>query len=335
MTYEKRIFTLPPKFEKMTSDLLADYGLTLNDSKTIADHILRMSDFYIQNPSMNTPWSEKWAQIAQIAYFFPLNYLRSLAIFKEATERQFPISKSEVLDFGSGLGAGSMPWLEKFSGQVNFVERSSEAQKIHHRIIQSLGLSNKAEWISERQIDAQALRTAIFSYSLTELKTWPEWVWNCDSLILIEPSTRDDGRRLLQKRQELLAKGYSAWAPCPHQQACPLLEQSKHDWCHGRIHLQMPPWFLNIEKHLPMKNLTLTMSYLLVSKTPAPVLNKWRIVGDTLPEKGHPRQLVCRGPKREFLSWMHRNGEAPEIPRGLLIDIPESFEEKSNELRLK
>ena len=77
------------------------------------------------------------------------------------------------------------------------------------------------------------------------------------------------------------------------------------------------------------------MSYLLVAKAAAPASKQWRIVGDRLEEKGKTRQLVCRGPEREFLSWMHRNGEAPEIPRGVLIDAPTDFEIKSNELRLK
>jgi hypothetical protein len=139
---------------------------------------------------------------------------------------------------------------------------------------------------------------------------------------------------LLQRRKDLLQKGFSMWAPCPHQQACPLFENSKTDWCHDRIFFDQPAWFTAIEKHLPIKNTNLTFSYLLASKKTAPPVSRWRTVGDLLEEKGKTRQMICRGSEREFLSWLHRDGPAPEIPRGHLIDPPESFEKKGTELRV-
>ena len=84
-----------------------------------------------------------------------------------------------------------------------------------------------------------------------------------------------------------------------------------------------------------MKNRTLTMSYLLMRKTPPEKTKMARIVGDLLKEKGKNRQLVCRGPNREFLTWMHKNKLLQEIPRGVLVDIPEDSEKISNEIRIK
>lgn len=324
-----RTYSLPENFSSLIT--------SLNDkttAKEIAQAVLKMSDFYNQNPSDQTPWSEKWCQLAQLNYFLPLNFLRSLAIQKEAEKVGFPLGNLPIVDFGSGIGAGHLPWiLANPKTQISIIERSSTAIDLNQKILQKLSLS-KAQTIAERDISYSQKFTALFSYSLTELETLPEWAYQAENLILIEPSTRDDGRKLLEMRESLIKKGFSIWAPCPHQQDCPLLTKSKTDWCHDRIHLQMPTWFLEIEKNLPIKNRTITFSYLLASKTPAPNTNQWRLVGDRLDEKGKSRQLVCRNSEREFLAWMHRNGEPPEWPRGVLIDPP-PFEQKANELRLK
>ncbi|MGZ3727035.1 MAG: small ribosomal subunit Rsm22 family protein, partial [Pseudobdellovibrio sp.] len=130
---------------------------------------------------------------------------------------------------------------------------------------------------------------------------------------------------------------YSIWAPCTHHQSCPLLTHSKHDWCHDRTHVNAPEWFEQVEDLLPMKNRTVTTSYLLARKKTAPVQLKTlaRTTGDSLEEKGKTRQLVCRNESREFLTWMHKNSEPQVIPRGELVDLSSTaLEAKSNELRL-
>ena len=89
-----------------------------------------------------------------------------------------------------------------------------------------------------------------------------------------------------------------------------------------------------MEEQLPMKNRTLTTSYLLMRKTPAQPIHAARVVGDQLKEKGKDRQMICRGTDREFLAWMHKTGLKQEIPRGVLIEIPEGLQKVSNELRV-
>src|SRR6476469_217953 len=105
-----REYSLPDWFESALRLTLSSWKLDLQDSKKIADCVLKMSDFYIANPEASTPWKEAWCQIAQVAYFLPLNFLRNQSVFQEAQAQQFPMGNSELLDFGSGLGAGSLPW---------------------------------------------------------------------------------------------------------------------------------------------------------------------------------------------------------------------------------
>lgn len=330
-----RLYSLPEWLQTAIETTLKDLKVSREDSQKIADCVLRMSDFYLQNPESPTPWKESWCQVSQISYYLPLNFLRSQSVCQEAQARNFPLRSSEFFDFGSGLGAGSLPWLAIVNGPPVFVERSPEAQKLHQKLLSHFKLNSTPHWISEKDIRPQNKRTALFSYSLTELRKAPDWMWDCESLILLEPSTQDDGRRLLQFRKELQARGFFLWAPCPHQEACPLLEASKTDWCHDRIGFEKPDWFEKIERHLPIKNQTLTFGYLLASRQKPPALHQWRTVGDQLEEKGKTRQLICRNSQRQFLAWMHREGEVPEIPRGVLLDPPTDFIEKSNEVRVR
>jgi ribosomal protein RSM22 (predicted rRNA methylase) len=341
-----KIFSLPQNLEDVLSSLLADEKIKLSDSAKIASHVQRLSDHYISKPQVTTPWDEPFTRIAYLAYYFPLNFLRAQAVFEEAQVRKFPATTNkieEIIDFGSGLGSGSLPWMMAYPNKnYHFIESSRLARDLHQKILSQLGLEKNGKWSAEPQFHAKTDYAnhvaSVFSYSLTELQTLPNWALKNSELILIEPSTREDGRKLLQIRQELLAETFSLWAPCVHQLSCPLLTQSKTDWCHDRIHLSPPSWLVAIENHLPFKNRTLTFSYLLASRTEAPTLGKIRLVGDQMEEKGKTRQMVCRGDQREFLAWLHRDGDIPKLYRGDLIDLPEGIlpnpNPRNNELRV-
>jgi hypothetical protein len=140
---------------------------------------------------------------------------------------------------------------------------------------------------------------------------------------------------MLAWRDQMLTRGWYAWAPCVHQKNCPLLKHSAKDWCHHRIHWKQPEWFSNMEELLPMRNHTLTFSYLLLSRDKPQALHPSlsRVIGDEQEERGKSRQLICRGENREFLSWLHRDMISPKLKRGDLIKL-EKVEEKHLELRL-
>jgi ribosomal protein RSM22 (predicted rRNA methylase) len=318
MISQPRILTLSEDISAAIAHALKDLGIDINDAKKIAECVLKTSDFYIQNPQESTPWKETWCQIAQAAYFFPLNYLRNQAVMDEALDVGFPLHEKSLLDFGSGLGAGSMPYLKHFKQAAHYIERSNSAHKIHRHLLSAITKSEtpKENWhLDTFHLEKINPQTVIFSYSLTELEKIPSWAMRADSLIILEPATRDDGRKLLALRQSLIEQGFYIWAPCPHQHECPLLKNSKSDWCHDRIHLEMPDWFLEIENNLPIKNKTLTFSYLLASKQKPPIKDEWRLTGDQLEEKGKTKQMICRSDEREFLTWLHRFGNPTEMFR--------------------
>lgn len=291
------------------------------NTRRLAEDVLQLSDFYIHNPTSATPWVKAWAQRALLVYYWPLNTIRFQAVHDELKKVNFYQGLNQFLDFGAGPGTAA--WILKQDFQnVDLLESSQVPQKWFPQF----------QWTQKPKASKDSC--AVFCYSMTELAELPQWAYDSEALIILEPSTQQDGRKLLALRQKLLEKGYYAWAPCPHQEPCPLFANSKTDWCHDRVEVQAPEWFQQIEQLLPMKNRTITMSYVGMRRMQPPPPNWSRLVGDQLNEKGKTRQLICRNSNREFLAWMHRDGTPPEFFRGERVQL-EEFEVKSNELRVK
>lgn len=326
----------------MFSEILTDPKSNL---KALSEDILRLSDFFIERPQDQTPWNEKYCQNAYRYYFLPLNYLRNELVIRRGQEVDFFSRLQTSVDWGAGPGtaslalAQSMQLKSQLQTQI-LIEKSSLALKTFQDLQAHLKKPTTTTTLSLKKLPQRidySTALLVFSYSLTEMLELPEGWDQFEALMILEPSTQQDGRKLLELRKILQAKGYFIWAPCTHQLSCPLLEKSKNDWCHDRVHVQAPKWFLDLEKYLPVKNRTITTSYLLARKTP-PTFdfnNKARLTGDSLGEKGKTRQLICRGTEREFLTWMHKTIEPQTLARGELIDMPKSFEIKSNEIRVK
>lgn len=305
-----------------------------------AAQILKLSDHFNQRLGP-TPWGRAGVSEAYMSYFFPLNYLRLQYVLSEAKRLHFPFSS--IVDIGSGPGVAQAALLDFDVDYVAFEpERVAREQHMAWmKAIETVGVGLEHNlFIDERHLTAEYLRgkTLLLSYVINELEKFPSDWFEADNFIILEPSTRECGRGLMELRAQLIERGFSIWAPCTHQLACPLLIESKNDWCHHRIHVERPEYLRALEAKMQVRNDTLTFSYLLASRVSAPVYsaNTGRIIGDTLYEKGKTRQAFCRGPKREFLAWMGAPAKKMEPwPRGLVYELPLDFESKSNELRLK
>lgn len=309
--------------------------------KNIADAILQLSDFYIKNPQQATPWSENYCQLAYRYYFLPLNIIRASGVIQRGKQVGFFSDLTHFIDWGAGPGTASLALVnqlrQKIQSQI-LIDHSKEVFKVFsdvHKTLSNPEISTKnnlSDYLQNKNSTA-----LIFSYSITEIKDLPKDWDQFEALMILEPATSEDGRKLLKLRDQLIQKEYHIYAPCVHQLSCPLLSESKHDWCHDRFSVKAPEWFKKLETLLPMKNQTVTTSYLLARKKPASnqLQNRARLTGDQLKEKGKTRQMVCQGPKREFLTWMHKSTTPQELFRGDLIQLPNDIEKKSNELRVQ
>ncbi len=305
----------------------------------LATDVLRLSDYFIQNPSAQTPWNENYCQNAYRNYFLPLNYLRAAGVIQRGLQVNFFTGFQTSIDWGAGPGTASYAVADILKDQISnqiLIEKSSTALKkfsdLHGRLIRP----ESTTVLSLKDLNCAPDRSLlIFSYSLTEMASLPPNWDQFEGLMILEPATSQDGRKLLSLRQTLIEKGYFIWAPCTHQNTCPLLTESKNDWCHDRFHVDAPEWFDQLEENLPMRNRTVTTSYVLARKTKptADLFGRARLTGDSLKENGKTRQLMCRGPAREFLTWMHKEIEPQTLDRGELIEVPKQTTAKSNEIR--
>lgn len=308
---------------------------------TLADFIKTLSDYFVQNPDDLTPWDKEYCQKAYRYYYLPLNYIRNENVIQRGLDVEYFKDIQSTVDWGTGPGTASLALAQTLPQELKkqiLIDQSPVALKNFTDLKQYLKNPEYSNELKLKNLDVDYKKSLlVFSYSLTEMKKLPDGFFDFDSIMILEPSTQEDGRKLSELRQQLIDKGYYIWAPCTHQQVCPLLTQSKTDWCHDRFHVQAPTWFWETEKHLPFKNKTITTSYLLAKKSAPPEKLKTlaRTVGDSLEEKGKTRQLVCRSSEREFLAWMHKEKNQQTIPRGELITIPADAEKKSNELRIK
>lgn len=327
-----REFSFPDPLEKNLDRLLSQHGLSLAQAGELATQVQKLSDHFTSIEGQKTPW-EHWA--AYMVYFFPLNVTRLLAVIEESF-RDFPWeSVNSIVDFGSGPGTTHAA-LES-SGlspkKILSVEIDPKAIGLHRALELNAW---PVEWAKELPRRLEPGTLGVFSYSLLEESRLEHRLKEFDHLLIVTPSTRMQGRRLLEIREQIQSQGFFSWAPCTHQQNCPLLHQSKPDWCHDRVSFRAPEWFQRLESHLPNYNHTLTFSYWFASRMQKPDFspNAARIIGDTLYEKGKVRQMICRGPDREFLSWLTRTGEPPVLPRGSKIELPADLIVKGNELRM-
>ena len=308
------IQTLSPDFERRLRAVLP--------AAVRAADVLALSDFYLNHPGQPTPWSAAFAAPAYLAYFLPLNYARVRAVLREVKRFVPPERIAAIVDYGSGTGTVQWaledePWLTP--RDLICVERGREAKGLHQKLIDVAPTAWQPRFESPRRIAPGTL--GIFSYAFLEMQSDLPDLDAFEHLLIIEPSTRDCGRQLMAWRQRFIDRGFTPLAPCTHQNACPLLVDSVRDWCHLRVGFDAPAWWRDIEDDLPMSNRTLTYSYLLMSRTVED--REWRgaarVIGDTLRERGKVRQLICRGPKREFLSWLTKHGEPAMIPHGALV----------------
>jgi hypothetical protein len=314
------------------------WQLTDETPEKLAKDVVRLSDFYLNNKGSTTPWKQAGALQAYAVYFLPLNTLRLQAAWHEVQRFIAAENIEEIWDFGSGLGATH--WMleeqEWLTPRKLVCLESDRAAVEQHRTLIAKG---DCKWRPEFNVPVKPgpKALAVFSYSFLEMQSALPNLEDFAHILIVEPSFKETGRALMQWRQRWIEQGLTPLAPCTHSLACPLLTHSPSDWCHHRIHVEGSPRFNELQRSLPMKNQTITFSYLLLSNQVAEPAFRGatRVIGDTLYEKGKVRQLMCRGPEREFLAWLTRNGEPPMVPHGSIIEDLGEIELKGNEVRVQ
>lgn len=157
-------------------------------------------------------------------------------------------------------------------------------------------------------------------------------------LIIIEPALQKTSRDLQLVRDEILALNSErserhVWAPCLHQQKCPLNAVNQRDWCHFYLPWRAPTFIEKADRLLGLNKQWLNCSYLILSKKPREAQkiipnpqNSWRVISNPLPSKGKRELILCGPPGRYHLNRQDKdrsrlNLAMDEMRRGDLVEV--------------
>jgi len=207
----------------------------------------------------------------------PATYATVIASLNALQEIRPDFAPRALLDCGAGPGTATWACAEAFATleQFSLLDANAAlrmlaldlARENDHTISYTLG--DAAATIT----DAAPADLVIASYVINELTDTARgkliaamWAKTNDTLVIVEPGTPAGYQRVLDARAQLIRAGAHVIAPCPHDEACPLV---KPDWCHfsqrlqrSRVHKQLKSAELPYEDE--------KFIYLAVSRTPAP-----------------------------------------------------------------
>ncbi len=186
----------------------------------------------------------------------PATYAAVAASLNALCEVRPDFAPKTLLDVGAGPGTASWAAVEAFSSLTSFALLDDNAAL---RAL-ALDLARGSARLGDLKYDkgeagallarSESADLVVASYMIGELgeaarTRLAESLWNKtrDTLLVVEPGTPAGYQRILALRRQLLAAGAHVAAPCPHDDACPLIAP---DWCHftqrlprSRAHMQL------------------------------------------------------------------------------------------------
>jgi SAM-dependent methyltransferase len=123
-------------------------------------------------------------------------------------------------------------------------------------------------------------------------------------VLFIEPALRATSRDLLALRDAFIGLGWTVYAPCFRQGACPALADAR-DWCHHDLPWQRPAFIRTIDELVGNVKLSLKFSYLIMNRHGEALSDcmpaegqPFRVVSERFEEKGRTRAFLCGEPGR-------------------------------------
>jgi len=127
------------------------------------------------------------------------------------------------------------------------------------------------------------------------------------AIIMIEPATRLESRRLLRFRDIATANGTTVFSPCTRQVGCPALTQ-EDNWCHNELDWERPAFIKAIDDITGNLRLSLKSTFIILRKDGVTLSdslkekNLYRVVSKRFDEKGRIRAFLCgENGRREYV----------------------------------
>lgn len=262
---------LPPIL-KVALDQKAE-GLSRNDA---AQRSAAISQTYRGGGGSNTIKTETDALAYALARM-PATYAAVTASLTALAEARPEFAPESLLDVGAGPGTATWAANEAFASlqQFTLLDANGALRDLAIALTQA---SPRLSGLRYEKGDARKLAEAqqpadlvVASYVINELSDAERaaladimWSKTHDTLLIVEPGTPAGYARIIDVRARLIAQGAHVIAPCPHENACPLIAP---DWCHFSQRLSRS----RTHKHLKGAELPYEderFSYIVLSRSP-------------------------------------------------------------------
>lgn len=184
--------------------------------------------------------SDDMAACAYLAARLPATYAAISAVFEAVAEMRPDFAPQSLLDIGAGPGTALLAATQVWPvSDALLIERSGAIRSWGEQLA-PLSHAERIVWknadLARDSLQRGTHDLVVIAYVLNELEPAATdrliaqgWAASNDMMVIVEPGTPAGWRRILKTREQLLAAGAHALAPCPHAQACPLIAP---DWCH-------------------------------------------------------------------------------------------------------
>jgi ribosomal protein RSM22 (predicted rRNA methylase) len=237
-----------------------------------------------------------------LAYAFarmPATHAAAIAVFNALCE-VCDLAPRSLLDIGAGPGTVAFAATQVFPSlaDIRLIETNAEMRRLGNALLlQSEQTALRAASYIPLSVDAgmPAADVVTASYVAGEIAPAERaafarmlWAATTQVLVVIEPGTPAGYERIMEIRGLLIAEGAYVAAPCPHDDACPLIAP---DWCHfaqrlprSRDHLQVKGVAVPFEDE--------KFSYVVLVRTPPPRIGA-RVLAPPVVTKGAVTAKLC------------------------------------------
>lgn len=207
----------------------------------------------------------------------PATYAACLKVFEQIQLQNPDWAPTHMLDIGAGLGG--LTWAARTLWGTDLPATLLEPNQ-HMRKLGQNWLHAQATWhprdlaaLSDLSVTAPFVGA---SYVLNELTgnaltkaIQDMWAATTDSLVIIEPGTKQGFDVIMQARQQLVEQGAHIPAPCPHTGPCPLSTMQDR-WCHMRVRVQRSRTHIQLKEGAERGYEDEPYSYIIATRTPWP-----------------------------------------------------------------
>jgi SAM-dependent methyltransferase len=242
---------------------------------------------------------------AYVHYYLPVNAEKVARVLREMDAYAPPQRKPRVLDFGCGPGTAAIATLlHRPVEDLVLVDVVDEALDDARFFCKELGVEARTmHEVPDEKFDL-ILAANVFSESLAPLE---ERLSDDGYLVVIEPALQSSTRRLMQWRDDAVARGFRVAAPCLGTVKCPMLEREEL-WCHQDVPWPRPAAVSEIDRRVGLTKESLKYSYAVITKR-----------GKTLADLGGDVRVVSNLHKEKGKAWAWLCGRQGPLCRGEVL----------------